>query len=288
MPKIAPRYFNVRLSDRQDDMYSYKADVFVTSKGEFSITIPEHLAPACVELLKAENPHPDDGPVYIRENLKNGQPSGEWKVYAHDKTLAVDLIERAIRIYAKAETTTEIVICYAHDSEGRYVVGPNGEIATDGYDVDANFGKTKNRDRLKDGWKWSDKEHNHFGNRSVFKFGIGAQVYKKITIKRSTGTTIRYEVYWGEKGSSHFDRETYCQRLNSFDISFGLTSRYDNKHPYPNEIPYTEEAAKFFFDAMVSLCSVSERVKNFFGDGKRLQKAIESRATLMLGSGDGQ
>jgi hypothetical protein len=272
MPVIAPHYFNIRLSDVSDDTYSYKATVSVTSKGEFAIHIPEDLIPACKELAESE-------PRVSVEERKKGTA-----VYSHDKTLAVDLISRAIRIFAKADITTEIVICYEHDSEGKYVVGPHGEIATDGYDADENYGRShSSNERLKDGWRWSEKEHHAFGNRSVFKFGIGAQVYKKTTMKRTTGTTIKYEIYWGES-ASHFDRKTYCQRLNSFDVSFGLSSG-NNQYSTHNEIPYTEDAAKFFFDAMVALCSISERVKNFFGDTKTLQKAIESRASLMLGAG---
>ncbi len=271
MPVIAPHYFNVCLSDVSGDTYSYKSVVSVTSKGQFAIRIPDELVPACEELAKSE-------PSISVTKGKTGVA-----VYSFDKTIAVGLIERAIRVYAKAETTTEIVIVYAHDSEGRYVVGPKGEIATDGYDADENYGraKTKLSERMADGWKWSDKDHNHFGCCSVMKFGIGAQVYQKTTIKRSTGTTIKYDLYWG-KGGSNFDRKTYCQRLNSFAISFGLSNGYRDDGSRHNEIPYTEEGARFFFEAMVGLCSLNERVKNFFGDSKGLQLAIEAKTARLL------
>jgi hypothetical protein len=273
MPVIAPHYFNVRLSDVSGDNYSYKAVVSVTSKGRFSVRIPDELVPACEELAK-------DEPRISVEKGKVGTA-----VLSFDKTIAIHLIERAIVIYSKAETTTEIVIVYNHEAEGRYVVGPKGEIATDGYDADINHGRERGgglAERLKDGWGWSAIDHNHFGNKSVMKFGIGAQVYKKTTIKRATGTSILYDLYWGEDGD-HFDRTTYCQRLNSFSISFGLGGRGSNQYSKHKEIPYTEEGARFFFEAMVGLCKLNERVKNFFGDSKTLQLAIENRSARLLG-----
>jgi hypothetical protein len=273
MPVIAPHYFNVRLSDVSDDNYHYKAVVSVTSRGVFAVRIPDELIPACEELAKSE----------VGVTVEKGKAG--TAVHASDKTRAIGLIEKAIVVYAKAETTTEIVIVYKHEAEGRYVVGPKGEIATDGYDADANFGRAKaglSADRLKDGWGWSAHDHNHFGNRSVMKFGIGAQVYKKTTIKRKTGTSIMYDLYWGEKGD-HFDRDTYCQRLNSFGISFGLGGRGSNEYSKHKEIPYTEEGARFFYEALVGLCSLNERVKNFFSDSKSLQKAIETRSQRLLG-----
>lgn len=274
MPVIAPHYFNVGYGDSYKERYTYKAVVKVTSQGEFAIEIPDELIPACEELAKSE----------ARVEVIKGKNT--TAVHSHDKTLAVALIEKAIRIYATADVSTEIVIVYAHDSEGGYVVGPNGEIAPDGYDVDANFPKTKKTNAsLRAGWRWSGEKHNHFGTESVFKFGIGAEVYKKTTMKRKTGTSVKYELYWGE-GASHFDRETYCQRLNSFEISFGLSNHGNLEYSHHKEIPYTEEGAKFFFEAMIALCSISERVQAFFADSKSLQKAIENRATLVLGGGD--
>jgi hypothetical protein len=274
MPVIAPHYFNVRLSDVSGDTYSYKSVVSVTSRGVFAMRIPSELIPACEELAKSEH-------GVTVEKGKAGTA-----VHAYDKTRAIDLIEKAIVIYAKAETTKEIVIVYEHEAEGIYIVGPKGEIATDGYDANVNFGRAASggisSELLKGGWGWSAQDHNHFGNRSVMKFGIGAQVYEKTTIKRATGTSIMYDLYWGEDGD-HFSRTTYCQRLNSFMISFDLGGRGSNEHSRHKEIPYTEEGARFFFKAMIGLCSLNERVKNFFGDSKSLQLAIESRSARLLG-----
>jgi hypothetical protein len=293
MPKIAPHYFNVPLdgSDRQRDNFTYKADVTVNSKGEFSISIPANLAPACEELAEKQ----EWNNVTVHEGRTDGQGNGKWVVRANDKTRAVALVSAAARIWAKAETTTEYVIVYAHDAEGRYMVGPNGEVATDLYDIDKNFYPNTSRKsptEYRQGWQWSESKRNHFGEKTTFKFGIGAKVYEKITTKRSTGTTIRYELwYGGENGekcdedcNDHFARRTYAQRLNSLDLHFSIGTDYANGDKYP-EIPYTEEAARFFFEAIMSLCSISERIKNFFGDRTMLQKAIESRASLMLGSG---
>lgn len=268
MPVIAPHYFNVRLSSVTGDSYKYKAEVSVNSKGIFSISVPTELSDACEE--SAEGSHS----VSVQDTKKG------TVVCSNDKTLAVELIEQAILLFAKAETTTEIVIVYTSDFRGKYCVGPNGEIAADGYDVDDNFS------RIKDAWTWSGDTSatTYFGDRDVIAFGIGAQVYKKTTIKRTTGTTLKYEKYWGDDSADHFSRSTYCARLNSFDISFGLANGNHTRSDH-KEIPYTEAAAQFFFEAMVGLCSLNERVNQLFGDSETLQKTIESRSAKLLGAG---
>jgi len=47
------------------------------------------------------------------------------------------------------------------------------------------------------------------------------------------------------------------------------------------EIPYTEAAAKFFYEAMIGLCALGDRLVMFLADDQKVKMAIEQRFNLL-------
>ena len=70
----------------------------------------------------------------------------------------------------------------------------------------------------------------------------------------------------------------WAHRLNGFT---GLRIDYSAGGRSYQEIPYTEDAARFFHDAMISLCRLGDRINEFFSDNARLALAISSQTPLL-------
>jgi hypothetical protein len=47
-------------------------------------------------------------------------------------------------------------------------------------------------------------------------------------------------------------------------------------------MPYTEEAAGFFYESMMAMCEIGRRFKSFFGDEANVLAAIEGRGPSLL------
>lgn len=47
-------------------------------------------------------------------------------------------------------------------------------------------------------------------------------------------------------------------------------------------MPYTDEAAQFFYESMMAMCELGRRFKNFFGDEANVLAAIEGRGPSLL------
>jgi hypothetical protein len=104
-----------------------------------------------------------------------------------------------------------------------------------------------------------------------------AHAYIKVTAHRKSGDQIG----WERAGENcHSEPDNYLDKLNSFIGGLSISDMGEYQ-----EIPYTEEAAKFFYEAILSICKLSDRIESFFGNPGNVQKAIESRASFMLGAG---
>ena len=48
------------------------------------------------------------------------------------------------------------------------------------------------------------------------------------------------------------------------------------------EIPYTEETAEFFYNTMMAMCHLADRLEMFFSDKTLLQRAIKENIPPLL------
>lgn len=87
-------------------------------------------------------------------------------------------------------------------------------------------------------------------------------------------TSVEYH-RWAGPGS-HLAMDCYGKKLNAF---VGMS--HDEKGNY-EEMPYTEEAAEFFYQFLVGLCTLAEKTEVFFADRDRLNRAIENKISQFM------
>lgn len=253
MPKIADQYINVRLED-DGDAYRYKAAAKVSTDGVFSIELKEELTDSADAILKR------DSQKYVGVGVSYGA-----KRYVTCKALkeGLALIHAATQDFMRAEVASELVICYQIDNGISYYKSGDGEIFPNGGFV---------RNYAKDEGKWCGDLHAT-QRSGTYSIGLGARVYEKRTLTRVSGVTTDYEVTYG--GGSHFDQDTWLQKLNQFPA---LTI---DPGSCP-EMPYTEDAARFFYQTILGICQISDRMREFFDDPVLLGKRIEARTSFLL------
>jgi hypothetical protein len=258
VPKIQPIYLRVN-DPAGGTPYQAKCEVLVTTDGVFSIKPPEDLVPIIEDLLKNTGA---GYPMTMALNFKHG-----LKIQCRDLGHGKKLLEDAARAQMATEIKSELVICYTSSHDVAYWKKGDGEIVPNGgYDREGYNNHTG---------KWCGT-NNATTRTETFSVGLAARVYEKKTLTRSTGTEVIYKLTYG--GGDHFATETWLQKLNSF---VGLTMP-DVKEM--QQMPYTEEAAEFFYKALMHMCMLSDRIENFFGSPEMIQRAIESRSGLLLGS----
>ena len=49
-------------------------------------------------------------------------------------------------------------------------------------------------------------------------------------------------------------------------------------------MPYTEDAAKFFYNMMIGMCVLADKISIFFDDEQNIVKAIEAGAVPLITS----
>jgi len=121
--------------------------------------------------------------------------------------------------------------------------------------------------------------NHHASNQSDggYSLTIGARALKKITWTQGRKVTVEYESYYGvdENGDelSHHETDHPAGRLNSW-CSFYLND--DCK-----EIPYTDDAARFFNDLMLGMAKLSKLIQERTFDQENLMKLIALKTPLL-------
>ncbi|MDQ5987070.1 MAG: hypothetical protein CSYNP_02807 [Syntrophus sp. SKADARSKE-3] len=106
-----------------------------------------------------------------------------------------------------------------------------------------------------------------------YKLGIAAYIADKTTYTRASGAKVVYK-----RVSVHnMDDDSYLRKLNSF---CGLSPHAPGQSGM-QEMPYSEQAAKFFYDVMIGLCALADKVATFLDNKEILAIAIEKQALLL-------
>jgi len=283
MPKINP--INVWISGKggRDNHFHHMYETHVLADGTFQTLIPaeqvewiERLDRTGVQLTKNKS----DKPVLKAKNL--------------------DDISRIVHEYGRStlevETTIEQLIFYKVKLDIAYCtnphlpgeVFPNGGIATQATGGDQDYQ-----------WHGSSKAGTMSSNgHSV---GVSAVVVDKI-IHRMSGGRSHVE---HAKTKFPYKSTTFGASLNEFNAGVFPSGDYWSptdpnvpRHPpgksYMGEylisdtlqfVPYTEEAAEFFYGMMMNLATLAERLRLFFGDGGDafLENLNNGNAQLLLG-----
>lgn len=252
MAKLKPIDFSFK--SKTGEELTFRADVSVSdTTGAFSLTIPDSLEQTA-RRVAASHPFPValDRP---RQNLRVTGPTldGCKQFIAHCATdfLACEVTEELVIVY-----DTNFKVAYVKDDEGNFF--ENGYACKEKYDTQAAV--------------WHGALHAT-NQATHFQVGLVAKVMKKTTYTRPSGVAHRYE-------RSDAPKDSWMARLNGFS---GLYLKFDSKEELPGykQIPYTEDAAKFFYFSMLSMCQLADRINQCFGDEASLKLAIEKNAGLL-------
>lgn len=229
MAKLAP--FELTRHDTTAGInYCEKFTPKVDRNGVFSVELPDHLLPIHISLGEKE------------KSATGFKRHGTAATSNTLDSLKADL-RACLDEYHKSEISEEAVILYRFTRDAHYVISDDGRVFPEGNAADAAgypYGKRSQ-------WAPDLPGARTFSTDTVSAYSVGfaAKVYLKRTFKRATATTVDYERWEGEGAQG--------KRLNSFArvwMTESTRSPHDRPKPGVLEMPYTEEAAKFFADNM--------------------------------------
>lgn len=262
MAKLKDVSFNVRADSGQK--LDFKCEMNVSTEGEFTLVLPE--IDGLDEVIRAIL----DGEKYLphEEKKHNGVRLTSARKYWHVKGSSMQAVNHLVSEGAEQwlvqGETRELVILYKFDAECHYAIDSAGGVFCNGYDA-KDHGKCKSVDDH----EWGGSERRFSSDiTQTYHVGFGAEVKLKITSRRGNSERVVYE--HPDFPGSHFDLDSYGKRLNGFiSIHFTESDRDNIK-----EIPYTEEAARFFYDFMVGMCKLHLGLSKFFEKGSDIHKII--------------
>jgi hypothetical protein len=263
MAKLAPIKLGIKA--KTGEKFSFECDLSVTSEGFFQAVIPEELNPIVHDLIKGE--FRKNAEVVLKGRYGNTKPVISSNTMDTCKTI----LFKALEIYAYSEIEEELVIIFRtqHDIT-YYKVGdkifPNGR-CNPNYEQDYRGGVGSWQGNL-----------NSSNRRELYSIGFAATCRKKVTYKRTTGTRTEFIRENGIKS------EFWCKLDDFCGLTFPTEQREIEK--YYTVIPYTEETAKFFYETMLAMCNLADRLTAFFGNTDNVFRAIEANQQLLLTSGN--
>lgn len=246
---LKPRKIYAKAEDGTE--FERSVGVTLLDDGTFSIELPEELV-ACAEKVKVTNAH-----------VGHARSGARAKVYAKELDAGLRLIKAAADDYIQAEEVREHVICYKANVDVSFWQEPNGTIAPNGCG--------------RKGQWWESKLFGHQYDAchrlDSMSIGFAAKVFDKITTKRKSGDTVRYEQTDVPLHVKHTDPMFLLNSWTVLDI--------EPKRQGVREMPYTPEAALFFHNLQCAICKMAMGLYEFIADEKKLMLAIQSGTKLL-------
>jgi hypothetical protein len=267
MPNLPDQLIHVKAAD--GTIFEYKAPCNVAADGEFSIVIDERLDEIARNMLRENRAGEDESFRSWKNDVHLGHSYGKHRVYAKALSNAMAFLRACAKDFIEGEQSTERVILY------------NAELQVSFWRAGAGIYPNGAGPGISNGQWWTPKtKAGHIASRNdakpTFSIGIGAAVFDKVTTTRSTGKTIRFELV-RDPENRHDQQTDAALKLNSFS---GLD--LDPESTTNMEMPYTPQAAEFFYSILIALCKMGESLDAFLADKDRLQKAIESTGAKAL------
>lgn len=256
MAKLAP--LKIEETSSTGETKTFSIPLTVGASGIFRAVVPMELEGTVTNLKPAHRQG-----VAIDRSPKNDMILAGSRLEEVRKTLEIALHELMV-----AEIKTERVIIYDFQSAMLYYRGIDGEIHPNAlYDtarVENSIGGPASR--------WGGGLNTGFDRQvDTYTIGIYARVMDKVSHIRPSGTKVTYASINGAE-------EEYHEKLNAF-TRFTVPSERRGKL---REIPYTEEAAKFFYETIVGLCKVADRLEKFFASPDQVILAIADKTNNAL------
>jgi hypothetical protein len=252
MPNLPDLRFGFK--GKNDEKLAFSVSASVKNDGEFSVAIPEILLPLCKHLQ----------PKFPQVQIYGHNRTADERMYSANLNEIKKLIAAAAEEYLKCDVTTERVIVYAHACHVAFWQTLDGNLCPSG------VGQPNG--------SWSKVGDLSTNSRTLFySVGIFARVYDRTVTTRGTMSKVTFEEPEEWKGN-HQLPANWGKALNSF-VHFDYKPTDDSKR-----IPYTEEAAQFFYQTLMALCGMADRLDAFLKDDKKVQQAIAAGSKNLLTS----
>lgn len=194
-----------------------------------------------------------------------GSVEGGQIAYAKSNTLEnlKSGITKAIKLHLETTVEEELVIKYAMSSSCHYWQLPDGQIFPNG-----GCSEIPRDDHGRQLGYWSRDADQRTMEQKPYQVGLFAQVMKKEThTNRAGGVQVKY--------SRPSSLTGYGSMLQ------GFPHMGEPQFKNISELPYSEEAAEFFYNMLMGLCTLSQRMYAFFQDESRIVEAIENRTAIL-------
>lgn len=229
------------------DTMEFLSEATVGQDGTFALTIPDEMAESAGSLAK----------LVIWNKVTVDKARVNWRVLSTDLAFAQAFIRAAMADHMQVVATRELVIRYRQANAIAYSEAPDGSLHPNG--------------GFLTGSTWQGTLNATTG-AALFSVGLAAWVAVKVTNTRGASVKVTYDRPTPEDQAAH----PQIVVLNGF---VGIT-----KNDPAREMPYSEEAAVFFTDALLAMCQMAKRMTRFFGEPEHLAQSIEQhRARLSNG-----
>jgi len=247
----------VRIHRHDEDLdFSYK--VSVNTEGLFTTTLPEDISSRLV-----------DAGIALEEN-RIGKKGFVW---AQTLERLREKVGSLIDEYLSRELTESVtVIRYAIETACSYVVDDDGSIVPNGYfkkDVKAGEGCL---------WSGGSVKQDTF-SRHAYGLFVYAVPRQRETFKYKSGK-IRVEHNYIDHDRGEDADRPYFSRLQAFNHMSPPTGISKIE-----DIEYTENVenvARFFYDLILSICTMNERIKDRLSP-EHIEAMAESNIKLLTG-----
>jgi len=252
-----PRLKTIFISQHQDTTKGkregLKVVVSVSAAGTFYCDLPAGLY---LPLLN----------VFAKSQVVDSKKGVMIRVFSDTLEPLQEGIQKAYREYTKPTIKKEPVICFNIESHVSFAVDENQNIfPNSGYP----------------GATWPDEiSAEMYGGhtatqpaRGGYSLIVGAKAMLKITHSYGGQDKVTYENYYME--GSHLGHENPAQRLNSW-VSFNLGENF-------REIPYSDEAAEFFFNLMQGMARLAQMIQSHTFEQESLLNLIFTGKNLLPG-----
>lgn len=260
MAKLKPIPFRFRAA--AGDPLEFTAEVSVAdSTGAFAVSIPDVLEDLARRIVASH------GSLY---GVSLDRPRTHLRVTGATLEGCKNFIRHVAEDYLRCEVEEALVIVYGLDNKVTYVKDVHGRLHAYGRasdEVRALFAQGKAC--------WHGKL-SATTCAPFYQVGLMARVVKKTTFRRPSGTTVKYS----RVSEEEMPEGSWLSRLNSF-VGLSVINESREELDRRTQLPYTEEAARFFYDTLMAMCRLADRMESFFSDPAALQLAIDQNAGLL-------
>lgn len=244
VPKLSGEHFHI--AGVSEDV-TYLAAVKVDAMGIFHVGLDDKI----VETAKAL----ETGwqPLIMSAGYHESKPVVRAATLAACKSFII----ACAKAYLKTTQVSTDVILYRYSGSVSYWRCKNGTIAPNG------------QGGVSDDPGWSGDERIHASRPGDGSIGLVALVCTKTVHIRGAATEVRY-TQWNSP-NNHGQTNDPKELLNRF-----LHGRLDaiKGKPDTHELPYSDDAALFFYRAMLSLCQIDHQLRSFFLNPDKVRTAI--------------